>query len=152
MGVQLVGDDPERLAPKREVWFEKEGAPGRLLKVVSRRSQPKRLLVRFEGVETREEAERMTGGELFVRFDPADLGTRQYYPHQLEGLRVLSLAGESLGRVVGVVFGPGREFLEVGEGGRPGTRLVPFHGDIVKAVDLADGSVTIDPPEGLLDL
>jgi ribosomal 30S subunit maturation factor RimM len=30
--------------------------------------------------------------------------------------------------------------------------LVPFHPDIVKSVDLAQGKVLIDPPEGLLEL
>jgi 16S rRNA processing protein RimM len=152
VGVQLLGDDPERLSPGRELSFEKEGAPERLLRVASRRSQPRRLLVRFEGVETRESAELLVGGELSVTFDPAAAGPGEYYPHQLEGLRVVSVTGEELGRVVGVIFGPGREFLEIAE--QPGrrVRLVPFHGDIVKEVDLAGGRVTIDPPQGLLDL
>jgi 16S rRNA processing protein RimM len=150
--VQLVGDDPERMAPGRELWFEKPGAPGRVLRVASRRAQPKRYLIRFEGIECREHAEPLTGGDLSVPFDPADLAEGEYYAHQLEGLAVRDVRGESVGRVAAVAFLPGRVFLEVEQEGRPGTRLVPFHGDIVKSVDLARGQVTIDPPKGLLEL
>jgi 16S rRNA processing protein RimM len=152
LAVALVGDDPGRVSEGRELWFEKGVGLPRLLRVASRRGRPERPLVRFEGVETREQAEALAGGELSVRFDPADLAAGEYYAHQLEGLRVATAAGVEVGRVAGVVFGPGRAFLEVAAAGRKSALLVPFHGDIVLAVDLDRSLVTIDPPPGLLDL
>lgn len=152
VGVQMVSDNPERVSVGRELWFEKAGAPGRLLRVASRRGQPRRLLVQFEGVETREQAEALAGGELAIEFDPADLGEGEYYAHQLQGLSVRTVRGEPVGWVARVAFLPGRAFLEVEQEGRDGTRLIPFHADIVKSVDLAQGQVTIDPPAGLLEI
>ncbi|MBA2563996.1 MAG: 16S rRNA processing protein RimM [Gemmatimonadetes bacterium] len=152
VGVVLVGDDPGRLAPGGELWLTVPGGPARAVRVLSRRGHEGRILLRLEGVDSREEAERLAGGELSVRFDPHDLGPGEYYPHQLEGLEVRDPEATVLGRVVAVVFGPGRPLLEVSLADRRGTQFVPFHPDIVKGVDLAAGRVTIDPPAGLLDL
>jgi len=152
LGVVLVSDEPDRLSPGREVWVEKEGQAPRLLRIASCRPHPPRLLVRFEGIESREDAEPLAGADLAVRFDPSFLSSGEYYPHQLEGMDVVTVEARRVGQVAGVVFAPGREFLEVREEGREGTRLVPFHGDIVKEVDLTRRIVLIDPPEGLLDL
>jgi 16S rRNA processing protein RimM len=150
--VRMIGDDPDRLTPGRELWLEKPGVPERVLRVGSRRGAPGRLLVCFDGVTTREQAQALTGGDLSVEFDAADAREGEFYAHQLQGLSVRTVTGASVGRVAGVAFLPGRDFLEVEQEGRPGTRLIPFHGDIVKSVDLARGQVTIDPPEGLLEL
>lgn len=152
VGVVVVGDDPGRLAAGRELWFEKTGETARTLRIAARRGAPGRTLLRFEGVTSREEAEPLAGGELSVPFDPAEVGPDEFYAHQLEGLRVVTTGGVEVGRVVGVVFAPGRDFLEISAGGRPDRMLVPFHGDIVKEVDLGERRVTIDPPEGLLEL
>jgi 16S rRNA processing protein RimM len=152
VGIKMVGDDPDRTAPGRELWFEKAGAPRRRLRVAERRGAPGRLIVRFAGVETIEQAETLAGGELSVEFDPSDAAAGEYYANQLQGLIVRTLAGESVGRVRDVAFLPGRAFLEVEREGRGSTLLVPFHGDIVKGVDLARGQVTIDPPAGLLEI
>lgn len=152
VSVVPLGDEPGRMAAGCELFFEKAGAGPRLLRVASSRSQPKRLLLRFEGFETREEATSLIGGDLSVPFDPGRLAPGQYYPHQLEGLEVRTIGGESVGRVAGVVFGPGAELLEVRREGRQAPLLIPFHGDIVSHVDLAGGTLAIDPPEGLLDL
>ena len=153
VSVVVVGDDPGRLAPGREVWVEPAGgAPGaRALRVVESRPQRDRLLVRFAGIASREDAERLAGGDLSVPFDPAGLAAGEYYPNQLEGLRVRTTTGELVGTVARVLFLPGRPLLEV-DSGRGATRLVPFHPEFVREVDLAGGALTIDPPEGLLEL
>ena len=147
-----AGDDLRRLAPGRDVWFEKPGTEPRMLRVASNRGTPGRPLVRFEGVESREDAEGLAGGELSVRFDPSDLGEGEYYAHQLRGLVVRTVHETDVGKISGVVFAPGRAYLEIAVAGRSGTLLIPFHGDIVSEVDLTAGRVIIDPPEGLLDL
>lgn len=151
--MRLVGDDPARIAAGRDVWFEKAGEETRTVCIAESRPGPRGYLLRFEGVETREQAERLAGADLSVPFDPSDLAGGEFYAHQLEGLTVVTTAGETLGRVAGVVFAPGRVFLELGRvEARQQGLLIPFHGDIVKEVDLAGGRVTVDPPEGLLEL
>ena len=151
VGVVLLGDDPGRLEAGRELRLEHAGEAPRVVRIASSRRGPRGPLVFLEGVSTREQAESLAGAELFVPFDPGELGAGEFYAHQLEGLRVVGPDGAELGRVTGVVFGPGHPILEVAVPGRA-TQLVPFHPDLVRGVDLERGILTLEGPEGLLEL
>ena len=69
---------------------------------------------------------------------------------ELTGLRVRTSAGEDIGPVREVMWGPANDNLVVD--GPAGEVLVPFIEDVILAVDLAAGTITIEPIEGLLDL
>jgi 16S rRNA processing protein RimM len=73
-----------------------------------------------------------------------------FYDHQLVGLAVELPDGSPIGEVSGVRH-EGTELLVVRrtEGGE---LLVPFVSAMVPTVDLANGRLVIDPPEGLLEL
>lgn len=111
-----------------------------------------RLLVRLRGVADRDTAEALRGALFLV--DSADLppisDPDEFYDHQLEGLRVRTVDGREIGTVTEVLHTAGGELLSVRTG--DGEVLVPFVGAIVTRVSLSDGTVEIDPPEGLLDL
>lgn len=134
-----------------------------------------RLLVAFEGVEDRDDAERLRGVKLLVDADdiePSD-DPDEFHDFQLIGLAVhvgeapvgeaagaeapaaeeaaAAEAGERIGEIVRVDHGPGADMLIVA---RPDGRqtLVPFVTAIVPTVDIAAGRVVITPPDGLLDL
>lgn len=134
-----------------------------------------RLLVAFEGVEDRDDAERLRGVRLLVDADdiePSD-DPDEFHDFQLIGLAVhvgeapvgeaaggeapaaeeaaAAEAGERIGEIVRVDHGPGADMLIVA---RPDGRqtLVPFVTAIVPTVDIAAGRVVITPPDGLLDL
>ena len=136
-------------------------APGAVLRVPARsqsltvtaaRPHAGRLLVRAEGVDTREAAEALRGALLQITSEEAG-GVEdpdEFHDHQLEGLRVERTGGQQLGVVREVVHTPGGELLAVDAGGDDDV-LVPFVTAIVPEVDLAGGRVVVDPPEGLLD-
>ena len=108
-----------------------------------------RLLLTFEEIADRTAADSLRGMQFFAepREDEDDEG---FYDHELEGLRVLH-GGEDIGEVTGITHGPHRNLLEVTlASGRQA--LVPFVEAIVPEVDLGAGTLTITPPEGLLDL
>jgi 16S rRNA processing protein RimM len=139
-----------------------------------------RLLVAFEGVEDRDDAERLRGVKLLVDADdiePSD-DPDEFHDFQLIGLAVhvgeapvgqaaaaetpavgeaavpeaaVPEPGERIGEIVRVDHGPGADMLIVA---RPDGRqtLVPFVTAIVPTVDIAAGLVVITPPDGLLDL
>jgi 16S rRNA processing protein RimM len=67
----------------------------------------------------------------------------ELWVHQLVGAEVRDRAGTSHGRVVAVEANPAHDLLVLDDG-----RLVP----VVFVVSIDDGVITIDPPEGLLDL
>ncbi|HEY0401247.1 MAG TPA: ribosome maturation factor RimM [Blastococcus sp.] len=110
------------------------------------------LLLRLEGVDSREAAEAVRNTELLV--DVADLPEIEdpdsYYDHQLVGLTARMPDGTVLGEVT-VVRHEAQDLLVVR---RPegGDVLIPFVSAIVPTVDLDGGFVVVDPPEGLLEL
>jgi 16S rRNA processing protein RimM len=101
-----------------------------------------RWIVSFEGVDDRNQAERLRGtvlcGEPLDHDDVAD----ELWVHELVGSEVLDPAGRVLGRVTAVEANPASDLLVLESG-----HLVPM----VFVVEAAAGRVVIDPPAGLLD-
>jgi 16S rRNA processing protein RimM len=111
-----------------------------------------RLVVRFAGVADRSAAEALRDVQLVVpaaerpRLDDPD----EFYDTDLIGLAARTPGGEPLGSVADVVHAAGASYLVLDLTGRE--RLVPFVEAIVPQVDVAGGTVVIDPPEGLFEL
>ncbi|WP_343599302.1 ribosome maturation factor RimM [Mycobacterium sp.] len=152
--VEVRTDDPEtRFAPGAVVRARKAGAIDRSFVVDAARDHSGRLLVRLAGVADRDAADALRGS-LFV-VDAADLPPIDepdtYYDHQLEGLRVRTIAGRDIGSVAEVLHTGAGELLAVTrhDGGE---LLVPFVAAIVTSVSLDARTVEIDPPDGLLEL
>ncbi|WP_072802157.1 ribosome maturation factor RimM [Rhodococcoides yunnanense] len=122
--------------------------------VEAAREHSGRLLLRLEGIGTREAADALRGTLFVIESDdlePSD-DPDEFYDHELEGLTVRLVDGDTVGTVREVLHSAAGELLSI----RPadGSRtelLVPFVAAIVTSVSLADKTVTIDPPEGLLD-
>jgi 16S rRNA processing protein RimM len=110
------------------------------------------LLLRLEGIDSREAAETVRNTELLV--DVADLPEIEdpdsYYDHQLVGLTARLPDGGVLGEIV-VVRHEAQDLLVVRRAEGPDV-LIPFVSAIVPTVDLDGGYVVVDPPEGLLEL
>jgi 16S rRNA processing protein RimM len=152
--VEVRTDDPEtRFAPGTALRARApKGGPERTYVVESARAHGGRLLVRLQGVADRNAADALRR-MLFV-VDSEDLppieDPDEFYDHQLEGLRVVTTAGQEVGTVAEVLHTGAGELLAVREG--EGEVLVPFVAAIVTSVSLADQTIEIDPPEGLLEI
>ena len=122
------------------------------LTVESSRWQGKRLVVRFAGVADRAAAEALRGRDLLIpAADRPDLDDPDdFYDTDLIGLAAATVEGRALGPVRDVVHAPAADYLVIEVDGQE--RLVPFLAAMVPLVDVAGGTVVIDPPEGLLDL
>lgn len=123
------------------------------LTVASSRDQNGRLIVAFEGVHDRTQAELLRNTLLQV--DASDVPVSddpdEFHDQQLIGLAADLVDGARLGEVTDVLHLPHGDVLVVRrEGGAEA--LVPFVKAIVPEVDLAAGRLVVDPPEGLLDL
>ena len=152
--VEVRTDDPEtRFAPGTTLRAKpSRGGPERDYVVESAREHSGRLLVRLDGVADRTGADSLRG-TLFV-VDSADLPPieepDEFYDHQLEGLKVVTTTGTPVGSVAEVLHTAAGELLSVRT--EDGEVLVPFVSAIVTSVSLADQTIEIDPPEGLLEL
>lgn len=169
VAVDLRTDSPEErfargavLTVRRRAARAQRSAAPETLTIEAARNHSGRLLVRFEGVSSRESADALRGVELTV--DSSSLAPLEdddeYYDHQLEGLRVVLGADPAdaaeIGRVVEVLHTAAGEILSLrldAAGDRPERDvLVPFLERFVPEVDLGAGRVRITPPDGLLEL
>ncbi len=140
-----VSDDPDRFAPGAGLTHEN----GRALFVEESRRHRNRLLVKFEGVSSREEAEALRGAVFVPSTDVRSLEDDEFWEHDLIGCRVYDAAGEELGAIESVRPGPAQDLLVVSTA--RGERLIPVVKEIVVEVDADARRVVLDPPPGLLD-
>jgi 16S rRNA processing protein RimM len=120
----------------------------RELTVASARPHHGRLIVAFEGVGDRAEAEDMRGLYLFVPAASApELPEGTYWAHQLVGCEVVTVGGRSLGRIREVVGAPaGDVWVADGDGGEV---LLPALKEVVQRVDLDGRRVVVHEVPGL---
>lgn len=118
-------------------------------KVMESRVHGKGVVARFEHCETRNQAEELVGYEIRVEEDKLpELASGEYYWHQLQGLEVINLQGERLGKIDYLMATGARDVMVITSNG-PGPdakqRLVPFvEQEVVKQVDLNRGQIQVD--------
>jgi 16S rRNA processing protein RimM len=106
--------------------------------------------VKFAGVDSRDHAQRLRGMSVYV--DPAGLRRlerNEYWAHQLAGCMVVDMVGAPIGTVSRIYERPPQDLLGVYT--ERGERLIPMVTEIVVEVNVDDGRIVIDPPQGLLD-
>jgi 16S rRNA processing protein RimM len=157
--VEVRTDVPERrFAAGARLLTDPAGpAGGAPLVVAASRWHSGRLLVRFDGVADRVAAAALRGAVLTIDADEAgDPGEpggddEVWWDRDLVGLHASTPGGARLGTVVDVVHTPAGDLLALrAPDGRE--HLVPFVREIVPTVEVAAGTVVVDPPPGLLDL
>ena len=124
----------------------------RTVHVSRRRSKGNTFILKFEGIDTIEAAKPLVGGSLEISLDAlggASLPDKTL-PCQLIGLDVVLRGGTPFGVVVDMLLGSAQDCLIIEKNGE--RYLVPFVPDLVRRVSIEEGTIEIDPPEGLLDL
>ena len=137
--VRLTTNVEDRLSPGTVVTTE--GRDPRRLTVVAARPHQQRWIVTFEGVDTREAAEALTGVAILAEPLGPDDDPDALWVHELIGSEVLDLEGTSHGVVTAVLDNPASDILELETG-----RLVP----LTFVVSHEPGRLVVDAPPGLL--
>ena len=141
---------PRELLAMRE--FRWRGARGetRPLLLASARAAIPRLLVRFEGVASREAAAELVNGELQIeRTRLPDPGPGVAWTFQLIGCEVRTVEGRVLGTLESIMP-PGAHPIYVVRGEREW--LIPAVPTVLRHVDLGAGVITVALPAGLEDI
>lgn len=135
-GVTVVMPNGSRLVLKLENhWFHQD-----------------RVILKFSGTDTMTAAERLVGGRLVISQDDAmELAEDEFYEYELTGLDVITPEGKRIGQVKGLLQTGATQLLVV-EGEDQHDILIPFVDDICTEVDLEEGQIHVNPPEGLLEL
>jgi 16S rRNA processing protein RimM len=115
--------------------------------------QGKRIVLKFAGYDSIEEASALVGCELAVpESERVELPEDEYYEWELAGCRVESVAGEHLGRVREVMrTGGGVELLVVETEAGERDHLIPLAEEICVEIDVEKKLIRVDAPEGLLE-
>jgi 16S rRNA processing protein RimM len=148
--VQVLTDAPgDRFVPGTE--FVVEPASAGPLTVMSARWNKDILLLGFEEIGTRNEAETLRGAKLFIETEELDEDDDEgWYEHELVGLEA-RIGSSVVGKVTALNTMPVQDLLMVTtpEGKEI---LVPFVEQIVPEVNVEEGFILLTPPDGLFEL
>jgi 16S rRNA processing protein RimM len=144
-----LSDFPERYRTLRRAVL---GSADRVVGVRFRGFVKNLVILEFEGVTDRNQAEALRGQYVMVPRDQVyPLPEGHYYDFDLIGIAVVDPEGKPLGRLVEVDHNSPVHDLYVVETA-PGKRyMVPAVKEFVKAIDLANGTMVIQPIPGLLE-
>ena len=135
--------DPRDNVVSYSPWYLVRDGQSRQVKVLSGRAHGDTVVALIEGVQDRDAAAALVGAEIEVdRAVFGKAGREQFFWTDLQGMKVQTLAGESLG-VVDHLFETGANDVMVVVGER--RHLVPFlYGRVVTGVDAERRLITVD--------
>ena len=129
-------------------WTLKREGEVKQVELVSGRLQGKILVAKLKGLDDREVARTYAGFDICVpRALLPDLEDGEFYWHQLEGLKVIDLQGQLLGRLDHLLETGSNDVMVVKP--CPGSlddreRLLPYTEQCVQQIDLAAGEMRVD--------
>ncbi|WP_456268226.1 ribosome maturation factor RimM [Kushneria sp. AK178] len=127
-----------------ETWLVEQNGQRTPMTLRNGQRHGKGLIVRLDGVDSREAAERVAGATVLLKAaELPSLSEDEYYWYQLEGLAVQTGDGVALGRVEYLFETGANDVLVVR--GEDRERLIPFlPDDVIQKVDLQGGIMTVD--------
>lgn len=150
---ELLTDFPERFAKTRELIAVHQARDKRtVMPLEAHWFQGGRVIIKLAGVDSIEAAREFVGYDFGVpEKEAVELGEDEFYDWHLEGCRVETLEGASVGAVREVLHTGGVPVLVI-EGAEGREHLIPLAKTICVEVDTAGKRIRVDPPEGLLEL
>jgi 16S rRNA processing protein RimM len=144
----FAGTSSGDLATSRDVKGEEETPT---LTIAEAKPFKKGLIVRFEELQDRDSAELWRGRYLLAPFSELPpLQEDEVYLHDLIGMTVVSVAGETLGTVSTFYELPQGIILDV-DTARSGTVMIPYRPEIIVRTDIGARTIVINDTLGLLD-
>ncbi len=146
---ESLGSRLERFQPGLEVTISRPGSTSRReARIEQCWSHNGKMVLQFTGIETRDEAEKLTGCEIQIpEEDRPSAPEGEHYLSDLIGYRMLTQEGRELGQVTAWYDNGGPALLEV-----EGKLLVPFVPAICIEVNRKERQITAQLPEGLEEL
>lgn len=150
VAASLLTDFPELFASRRRLFALDSNGQRREIELEQHWFHKGQVVLKFKGVDSIDEAERLAGCEVQVpRGERAALEGDAVYISDLIGC-VLYNQGSAVGTIQDVQFGAGEAPLLVVKGAKE--YLVPFAGEYLQKVWLEQKRVEMKLPEGMLDL
>jgi len=146
--VKYYGVDLRKLSLYREVFIEDEKGGPKAYEILEAIPQPPRLILQLKGIEKIEEAESLTGREIFVKREALrELEEGEYYWGDILGVAVETQEGKRIGKVKDI-FPTGANDVYVVEGKR-GEILLPATEEVIRSIDIKKRVMKVVRKEGL---
>ena len=138
---------PERLGDIETLYLGEDFAP-----CLVKRMRPHQagMLILFQGITDRNQAEKLRGEMVYIHMDDAiPLEDGEYYLYQIEGIRVVTDEGQELGHLTDYIETGANDvyIITTPEGGEV---LIPAIPDVIQEVDLDAHVMTIKLLDGLI--
>ena len=105
-------------------------------------------IVKFEGLDTQEQARELTGCDVYFTRELADSGDGPLSWSALAGFEIIDdMSGKSVGRIASVDDSTLNTLFELEDG-----RLIPASEELITRFDKDNRTIIIDLPEGILEL
>jgi len=119
--------------------------------VQSYRNHKNFLLVKFEGIDSVEEAEKLKNLQIKIDSDEVgELEENEFYFHEIIGCQVFDENDRNLGEIIDILT-PGANDVWVIKGEEGKEILIPYIEDVVKQIDITNKKVNIEVMEGLIN-
>ena len=147
MVMEVLTDFPDRLHTGRLVYLGEQRTP---LHILRRRNHSEGCLISFTEFDNRDQLDDVRNQVVYVRADEIpDLPEGEYYHHQILGLKVVTEAGEALGKVVDILE-TGVNDVYVVRPEQGAEILLPVIDEVILGVDLAAGELKVRLLPGLV--
>jgi 16S rRNA processing protein RimM len=142
--------DPANIAGYKELTLvDTNGRLTPILAVIKSRAQGKVAIVQLATIENRNLSEEIEGmGVLLAKKHLPEIGSDEFYWHQLQGKDVVDQKGKTIGKVTSL-FSNGAQDIMVVQTGK-NEILIPVLKHII--VEETETRVVIQPPPGLLSI
>ena len=155
--VKSLSDFEERFLNPGMRWLQKANEPPSKIELVSGFKQPGKetFIVKLQGINTRNNAEQLKQFKILVKTDKLPkLDKEEFHLLELINLKVKTLENDEL-KIIGKVINLENEknnLLVIELFKNQKKVLIPFVKEIVPVIDIKNNFLTINPPNGLLDL
>ncbi len=144
-------DDVNRFRKLKKVLLS-SGGTRREIEIKGVKFSNKFVILKFEGIDDRDIADKLRGVELQVeRKDAIKLPEGRYFIGDLIGCLVVEDNGDKLGHVTNVIPGAGSDIYDV-DCGNGKNILIPVLEDVVLSVDIEAEVITVRLPKGLREI
>ena len=148
----LETDFPERFASLEEITSCMPDGTRESLTIEDYWFHKTHVILKFEGYDSMTAAQKLAGARLVIsESDAAPLPEGEFFERHLIGAEAVTTGGRKLGRVTALIRTGGTDVLVVeSESGQE--QMIPFADEICTDVDVEAKLITVNPPEGLLEL